>query len=291
MDWITGIQKAIDYVEEHINETIDYEKVADEAYSSGFHFQRVFSTICGFTLGDYIRFRRLSLAGRELAERNSKVTDIALKYGYDTPESFSRAFTRFHGVSPTDAKHGAVLKSFRRLSVKLTLDGGTTMDYRIEKKDAFQTVMRKVTFPKNFELTSQEIPEFWGKCHADGLIKKLVEAIPEDDAFGLMGISMYNREASDFLYGIGVRASDSKIDDDTICIVNIPAHTYVVFKCVGKMPDAFRNLYNYICTEFFPTSDYQPCGVEIEAYPSDDVQNPNYTCELWIAVEKKNMSR
>lgn len=287
MDWITGIQKAIDYVEDHMTEEIDFEKAAEAAYSSSFHFQRVFSTICGFTLGDYIRLRRLSLAGRELAERNSKVIDVALKYGYDSPESFSRAFTRFHGVTPTEARNGATLKSFRRLSVKLSLDGGTTMDYRIEKRDAFPVVMRKVTYSKNFELTSREIPEFWGRCHEDGTIRKLLPTIPKGDVFGLMGLSLYDRKASAFTYGIGVSAGDTRIDDDTLTIETIPAHTYVVFKCVGQMPEAFQNLYKYICTEFFPASDYQPCGVEIEAYPSDDVQNPNYTCELWIAVEKK----
>lgn len=287
MNWITGIQRAIDYVEEHLTEPIDYDKVAEQAYSSSFHFQRVFSTICGFTLGDYIRFRRLSLAGRELAERQSKVIDVALKYGYDTPESFSRAFTRFHGVSPTEAKNGAVLKTFLRLSVRLTLDGGTTMDYRIEKKNAFQVVMRKQTYPKNFELTSMEIPAFWAKCHADGTTSKLVARIPEGDVFGLMGISLYNREAPDFSYGLGVSYDGKEVNDETLSIVTVPANTFVVFKCVGQMPDAFQKLYHYICTEFFPTSDYEPCGVEIEAYPSDDVQNPEYTCELWIAVEKK----
>lgn len=129
MDWTTGIQKAIDYVEEHLTEPIEYEEAAKRACSSSFHFQRVFSIICGFTLGDYIRFRRLSLAGRELAEKNRKVIDVALKYGYDTPESFTRAFTRFHGASPTQIKNGAAVKSFSRLSVKLSLQGGTTMDY------------------------------------------------------------------------------------------------------------------------------------------------------------------
>lgn len=287
MNWITGIQRAIDYVEAHLSDPIDYEKVAEQAYSSSFHFQRVFSTICGFTLGDYIRFRRLSLAGRELAERQCKVIDVALKYGYDTPESFSRAFTKFHGVSPTEAKNGAVLKSFLRLSVKLTLDGGTTMNYRIEKKDAFQILMRKKTFPKNFELTSKEIPELWGKCHADGTIPKLIARIPGDDVFGLMGISLYDEAASEFSYGIGVSYDGNEVADEDLSIVTIPANTFVVFKCVGKMPEAFQNLYKFVCTEFFPTSDYQPCGVEIEAYPSDDVQNPDYTCELWIAVEKK----
>ena len=105
MDWIQGVQRAVDYVEAHITEPIDYEEAAKQAYSSSFHFQRVFSILCGFTLGDYIRMRRLSLAGNELASSGIRVIDAALKYGYDTPESFSRAFTRFHGVTPSQAKH------------------------------------------------------------------------------------------------------------------------------------------------------------------------------------------
>ncbi len=287
MDWITGLQRAIDYVEENITEPIDYEEAAKRAYSSSFHFQRVFSIICGCTLGDYIRFRRLSLAGRELAAGDAKVIDVALKYGYDTPESFSRAFMRFHGVSPSQAKKGAPLKSFSRLSVKLILCGGKIMDYRIEKKEAFKVVVRKKNFPKQMEITNKEVPEFWTQCHGDGTIGKLIGYIPKADEFGLMGISLYDRNATDFAYGIGARYSGGEITDNALSIETIPAQTYVVFKCVGKMPEAFQEMYRYICTEFFPTSEYQPCGVEIEAYPSDDVQNPDYTCELWIAVEKK----
>ena len=287
MDWITGLQRAIDYVEKNITEPIDYEEAAKRAYSSSFHFQRVFSIICGCTLGDYIRFRRLSLAGRELAAGDAKVIDVALKYGYDTPESFSRAFMRFHGVSPSQAKKGAPLKSFSRLSVKLILCGGKIMDYRIEKKEAFKVVVRKKNFPKQMEITNKEVPEFWTQCHGDGTISKLIGYIPKEDEFGLMGISLYDRNATDFAYGIGARYSGGEITDNTLSIETIPAQTYVVFKCVGKMPEAFQEMYRYICTEFFPTSEYQPCGVEIEAYPSDDVQNPDYTCELWIAVEKK----
>lgn len=288
MDWIQGLQRAIDYVEENITEPIDYEEVAKRAYSSSFHFQRVFSTICGYTLGDYIRYRRLSLAGSELSSGEVKVIDVAFKYGYDTPESFSRAFTRFHGTSPAQAKNGAMLKSFSKLSVKLILHGGTTMDYRIEKKEAFKVVVRKKNFPKQQEITNKEVPEFWKQCHGDGTISKLVGYIPKEDEFGLMGISLYDKNTSDFAYGIGAYYSGGEIADNTLSIETIPAQTYVVFKCVGKMPEAFQKVYKYICTEFFPTSEYQPAGVEIEAYPSADTQNPDYTCEIWIAVEKKN---
>ena len=104
MDWIQGIQRAINYVEANITEEIDFEEVARQAYSSPFHFQRVFGILCGLSLGEYIRLRRLSLAGEELSGGNARIIDIALKYGYDTPESFSRAFTRFHGIAPPVCK-------------------------------------------------------------------------------------------------------------------------------------------------------------------------------------------
>ena len=143
MDWIQGIQRALDYVEANITEEIDPEEAAKRAYSSFFHFQRVFGILCGFSLGDYIRMRRLSLAGEELSKGNAKILDIALKYGYDTPESFSRAFTRFHGISPSEAKRGGNVKTFTPLSVKLTLTGGVKMDYRIEKRDAFPVVCKR----------------------------------------------------------------------------------------------------------------------------------------------------
>lgn len=143
MDWITGIQRALDYTEEHLTEEVDYEAVAKQACSSAFHFQRMFSMLCGFSLGDYIRMRRLSLAAEELVRTRNRVVDIALKYGYDTPESFSRAFVCFHGITPTDARCGETIKSFSRLSVRLILSGGSTMDYRIEKRNSFRIICRK----------------------------------------------------------------------------------------------------------------------------------------------------
>ena len=136
MDWIIGMQKAIDYIEANLTEEIDYEKVAAESFSSSYHFQRVFSILCGYTLGEYIRLRRLSLAGAELANGKEKVIDIALKYGYDSPDSFAKAFQKFHGITPSQARaDGSMLKSFSRLSIKISLEGGSIMNYRIEEKD------------------------------------------------------------------------------------------------------------------------------------------------------------
>lgn len=101
MDWTTGLQKAIDYIEENLTEELDYTEIASKACVSSFHFQRIFSVMCNFPLGEYIRNRRLTLAGAELNLSNEKVIDIALKYSYDSPDSFTKAFTRFHGITPS----------------------------------------------------------------------------------------------------------------------------------------------------------------------------------------------
>lgn len=292
MDWIRGIQRAVDYVEAHLTERIDYAEVARQAYSSSFHFQRVFSILCGYTLGEYIRLRRLSLAGNELASSEIKVIDAALKYGYDSPESFSRAFTRFHGITPSQAKlGGAALKSFSPLSVKLILDGGNTMDYRIETLEAFKLVCKKKQIDGSREMTVEEIAPFWQECIEDGTIQAVCKYIPEQNPFGdcIVGAS-FGKDAADpaYPYAIGGYYNGTPVTDAGLTVETIPAHTYAVFPCIGRMPDAIGKLYQQICTEFFPASDYQPCGgPDFEAYPSPDVDDPGYRCEIWVAVEKK----
>lgn len=290
MDWITGIGKAIDYVEANITEKIDYAEAARRAYSSEFNFQRVFTLLCGYTLGDYIRWRRLSLAGQEIISTKEKIIDIAMKYGYDTPESFSRAFTRFHGISPSEARKSGCVRSFSRISVKLILTGGNIMDYRIEKKDALKVICRRRKFTKpGDDYTNHEIPLFWDECGRSGDIGRLCAYIPEKPSVpGLLGICFSNAVTdSEFYYGIGAEYDGSMPAGD-FEIVEISAYTYAVFKVKGRMPDAFRETYRRICTEFFPQSDYEyASGAEIEAYPSADVKNPDYTCEIWIAVKPK----
>lgn len=290
MDWITGISKAIDYIEEHITEPTDYARAAKEACSSSFNFQRVFALLCGYTLGDYVRMRRLTLAGEELLSTDAKVIDVALKYGYDSPESFSRAFTRFHGVSPSAVRKGAASRSFSRICVKLILTGGSIMEYRIEKKQAAKIICRRREFTKpGDDYTNREIPEFWNECGRDGSIQKLCGYIKDSAQFkGLLGVC-FSTEMTDsgFPYGIGAEY-DGESDPQDFEIVEIPAYTYAVFTVRGRMPDAFRGTYRKICTEFFPQSGYEyGNGVEIEVYPSADVQNPDYTCEIWIAVKPK----
>ena len=291
MNWIQGIQRAIDYVEENITEEIDMEEVAKRAYSSPFHFQRVFGILCGFSLGDYIRMRRLSLAGEELSRGNGKIIDIAMKYGYDTPESFSRAFTRFHGIAPSEAKRSGKVKIFTPLSVKLTLTGGSKMDYRIEKRDAFQVVCKRKRVGKPMSANATpDITAMWQEYGADGTMGRLIACIPDNPVMrGLLGICFSSElDGKQFPYGIGVEYDGRKIDED-LEVVTIPANTYTVFTSKGKMPDTFIETYHRIVTEFFPQStQYEYAeNVEFEVYSSENISDPNYHCEIWIAVKEK----
>ncbi len=291
MDWITGIQRAIDYTEAHLTETIDYEAVAKEAYSSGFHFQRVFGMLCGFTLGDYIRMRRLTLAADELLSSDVRVIDVAVKYGYDNPESFTRAFTRFHGVTPSEARRGANVRSFSRLFVKLNLIGGNIMDYRIEKRDAFKVICKKkqVNKPEGDTATA-DISAFWNECAADGTMPKLCKYGCFDNFNGVLGICFSDEVVdSGFPYGIGAEYNGAPVTDEGLDIVDIPALTYAVFQCKGKLPEAFKETYSRICTEFFPQSSVYEygSGIELEVYPSDAIADPGYSCEIWVAVNEK----
>lgn len=292
VDWIRSIQKAIDYIEDHLLETIDYESIAHCACSSSFHFQRIFHILCGFTLGDYIRMRRLTLAGQELSSTNLRVIDIALKYGYVTPESFSRAFTKFHGVTPSAVKQGGVvLNSFSPLFVKLTLEGGSMIQYRLETRDAFPIICKKMKASSQDEAPGLQISRFWKACIEDGTINALCSYIHKDNIFddSIVGVSFGNDgDDQHYPYAIAAHYNGDPIKETELEVVMIPAHTYVVFPVVGKMPEAFVELYQKISGEFFLTSDVQVCGgVEFEAYPSANITNEAYRWELWLSVTKK----
>lgn len=285
MNWITGIQRAIDYIEDHLDEEIDYGEIAKRAYSSPFHFQRIFSALCGLTLGEYIRQRRLTLAGAELAAGGVKVIDVAMKYGYDTPESFSRAFCKFHGFPPSRAKkENAVLRSFSRLSVNLSLTGGSQMDYRIETKNSFPVLEKRENMNADDSVNRLEIPAFWTRSRADGTIETLARLSPSKR---IMGVCYGNvpKDAKQFVYSIAAEYDGISEIPEGLVKTEIPSQTWAVFRCKGAMPDAMQKTWHRIYAEFFPSSPYRPvCGADIEVYPSGDMDSPDYESEIWIAV-------
>lgn len=289
MDWITGIQNAINYIEENLTEHIDYDEVAKQAACSSFYFQRIFGVLCGMPLGDYIRNRRLTLAGNELSAADKKIIDIALKYGYENPESFTRAFSKFHGITPSEAKKdGSKLKSFSRLSVKITLSGGNIMDYRIVEKEAFDIIERVESHSIDNSESAKSIPDFWTRCHKDGTVKKLLNITP-DKAF-IFGVCYGNlaENARTFDYSIAALYNEKAEIPEGFRKNTIPARTWAVFDCVGAMPEAMQNTWHKIVSEFFPTSSYQPTyEMDIEAYTEGNMSSPDYRSEIWIPVTRK----
>ena len=161
-NWIEGFQQSIDFIEENLASTLEIEDVAQKAALSPFYYQRIFGALCGMTVGEYIRVRRMTLAAQELSSGDEKVIDVALKYGYDSPDSFAKAFQRFHGISPSKAREpGAYLRSLAPLHIKISLEGGKMLDYRIAWKAPFTVMGIKRRF--NSDTSYQEIPKFWNE--------------------------------------------------------------------------------------------------------------------------------
>lgn len=279
MEWVRSLNKAIDYIEENLLDDLTCAKVASHIYISSYHFQRCFSLLTGMTVGEYIRNRRLSLAGQELMVSKAKVIDIALKYGYETPESFTKAFTRFHGVTPKEAKvEGSPLKSFNRLVIKISLEGGTIMDYKIIKKEKFNVLAKVKTI--SCEGSFKEIPKFWTEYYDGGYNKQVC---------GRMGVCEPEKPGSDeFRYGIGNECAANPKVPDGFEILTIPAHTWAVFKCVGPVPDAMQEVWKRIYSEWLPQAEYERVDdYDLEVYTEGDNNVKDYISEIWIPVKKK----
>lgn len=289
MDWVTGIQKALDYMENHMDEELDYADIAAQAACSAYYFQRIFGILCGIPLGEYIRNRKLTLAGSELSKTNRKVIDVALKYGYESPESFTRAFVKFHGITPSEArKNGSRLRSYSPLSVQIILKGGHTMEYKIIEKQAFKVIEKVERHSISDSQQTNTIPEFWGRAHQDGTVAKLLGIT--SDRTHIFGIC-YGGDLTDeksFDYGIGAVYDGSAEVPEGFRVNEIPARTWAVFEVRGAMPEAIQKLWHNICAEFFPASEYQPTyEMDIEAYTAGNMTSPDYYSEIWVPVVKK----
>lgn len=293
MEWIKLLQKAIDYIEQHLLEDINYEDVAMHVHMSQYNFHRNFSLIVGMTANEYIRNRRLSLAGQELQMVGGKIIDIAYKYGYETPESFTKAFTRFHGVTPTAAKiTGVALSLFPPLVIKITLEGGKTMDYRIVETEEMHFMVKVGTFKNETmnEVNNQAIPNFWSECKQKHLVDRIRALHPEGkrDLYGLCRPPRGNEPTFD--YGIGVLYNkefnieiEQELIDDGYCIWNLKPSKYVVFKCYGNNGSCISEMWGRFFKEFLPQTGYTHLDeIDFEIYYEKG--EPELFCELWIPI-------
>lgn len=285
MDWTASIGEAIRYIEENITEDITVEDVARHVNISPFYFQRGFSFLCGYTVAEYIRNRRLALAGSDLAAGAAKVIDVGLKYSYTSPDSFTKAFVRFHGVTPSMAqKQNAILKSFAPLKITLSLEGGYSMDYKLTKKDSF-TVMGAL---KNFSYDEAKtaVPAFWQEHYEKGGGRYVC---------GMFGVNMdEDMSGSRFDYMIADLYDPIKEIPAGFVTKTIPPFTWAVFPCRGPMPGAMQDVNEKIFSQWLPAlGDYEfAAGYCIEMYEDASkypkgTADENYYSEIWIPVKKK----
>ncbi len=287
MEWSESISRAIDYIESHIKEELTIADIARQALVSPYYFQKGFSMLCGFTVGEYIKKRRLTLAGSELVSTDRKIIDIALAYGYDSPDSFTKACIRFHGATPTAIrKREAMIKSFAPLKIKFVLTGGYTMDYKIAEKAPFTVVGVSAVF--NYDSADREIPKFWTAFNRSGK-NSLINS--------MYGISI-DRDMGGNQFEYLIADNYNPLNEIPAGFVTqlIPEFTWAVFACKGALANdtSMQDIHERVFSEWFPQNrDYEiAAGYHIEMYsnPADyakGLEDENYYSEIWIPVRKK----
>ncbi len=290
LEIIKEINNAIEYIEDNLGSNISIDEIAKVALTSRYHFQRMFHALTGVTLTEYIRNRRLTLAGEELSSKDVKIIDVAAKYGYESPDAFTKAFQRLHGSTPSMIKKGNTrLKSFPKLSFQISIKGECEINYRIVKQDEFKFFGVDFLTTLIDNALYKEIPEFCDKIWEDGTHLKINEFLGYSKMNMLYGIHYDFKEDGSRKYMMGWKVPDKDIPNE-YKIVNIPSCTLAVFDGRGDNLNtlAIADLWRLIYSEWFPSSGFEqiegPC---IEKYFWDDNQYINYSCELWIPVKRK----
>jgi len=281
MEWIERLNLAVKYIEDNLKEEIDYEQLGKIACCSAFHFQRMFSYMAGIPLSEYIRRRKMSLAAVDLQSGKEKVLDVALRYGYNSPTAFNRAFQSVHGIAPSAVKKaGASIKSFPPLFFKISIKGAEEMNYRVEKKDAFRVVGVSQPLQQELEKNFSLVPGMWQQAVTDGTLSRLaglMNAAPT----GVLGISACgDREQWKYFIAVASTAEAQGFEEYIV-----PAATWAIFPGSGTNL-SIQALEQRIITEWLPSSGYEYADApDIEVYLNPDPQDAQY--EVWIPVVKK----
>lgn len=282
MEWVDRLNRTIRYIEEHLTGEICLEEIGRIACCSPYHYQRMFAYMADVPLSEYIRRRRMSRAAADLLDGNSRVLDVALKYGYDSPTAFNRAFRSIHGITPSEVKKGFVsLKAFPPISFRISVKGEYEMEYRIEKREAFRIV--GVSMPLSWEMEEnfRNVPVFWQKNLSEGILERLcplMDGMPG----GILGVSTCSGESA-WEYFIAV--ASSRPVEAGLAEFEVPAATWAVFPARGS-DIQIQALEKQIVTDWLPTSGYEYASApDVEVYLDPDPTEGRY--EVWIPVSRK----
>lgn len=284
MDWLDCMNRAIDYIEDNVHEDINYNELARIACCSVYHFQRMFSYILGVSVSEYIRRRRLTLAAFELQNSDDKIIDISYKYQYESPEAFSRAFKKMHGVNPISARgQGITLKAYPQISFQISIKGDIDMEYRIESKESFKMFGVKGRIKaESQEDAFAEVPKFCIQCDNDGTVTRMNTYLSRTPN-SMLHAALYDFSESSFTYMICYYVMDEMNIPKVFDVLSVPALTWAIFSSENcQMPDVWRRIYS----EWFPTADFEQVeGPTFEMYYGESDKNPSG--EVWIPVKKK----
>lgn len=289
MNWAKQLNESINYIEENLAGEISYEAISKIARCSVYNFQRMFSYIADKPLSEYIRSRRLTMAAFDLLNSTEKIIDIALKYGYESQDAFTRAFKNFHSVLPSSVRNEIVqLKSCPRLSFQITIKGENHMNYQIEQWPALKVmgILHKVKTSTAFEV----IPKIWENAWKDGTMQRFIENFPDYRPAGFLGIAAGgqwgNSEEMNYIIAVTSHVDVSECKHipalEGMQEFSYPAATWAIFEANGELPDATQKVYKQFYTEWLPNSGYELADMPIiECYMQENRQ------EVWIAVIKK----
>lgn len=282
MEWLEKLNEALQYIEGNLDGEIKYEKAANIACCTTYHFQRMFSYIAGTPLSEYIRNRRLTKAALDL-QNGEKVIDVAIRYGYESPTAFNRAFQKIHNVSPSVAqKEGTFLKAYPPISFKITIKGVEEMEYRIVKKEEMRIVGAKALLEKNVEENFNTVPMLWQEVAQSGKIMEIASLMGPDSK-GVLGVSACMDYLDKWEYYIAVETDKEALKG--LEEYTIPACTWAVFPGEGQMPTAIQDIEKRAITEWLPTSGYEYADApDIELYLNQDPMNSKF--EVWIPIRK-----
>ena len=282
------MNQALVYIEENLDGEIDFRQVERLALCSEYHFRRLFSFLAGISLSEYVRRRRLTWAAFDLIHSDARVIDTAIKYGYSSPDSFSRAFYSLHGVTPTEARaNGRSLKAFPRMTFQITLQGGSEMNYRIVDKEGFAIVglMRRV--PLIYHGVNPHIAAMWQLLNEEliGTLKGLSNVEPLGLISASANFSEGRQDGGELDHVIGV--ATTRQPPEGLARLEVPAGTWAVFESVGPFPETLQAIWGRIYSEWFPSSVYELApGPEILWNEGKDTALPTFRSEIWIPVRK-----
>lgn len=269
MDWLKRMNLAIDFIEDNLDSEIAIEEAARKAYSSMFHFHRMFLALFNVTPGEYIRRRRLTLAASEVISSDQKLIDIASKYSYDSPNAFTRAFRNVYGLNPSEARKSQVkLKAYKRISSDSDVKGSDMLDYRIIEKPTFRVLGKSKEF--NFEQFSKEGPKYWKSYVASkhynslwGLTNGRSGAVSEAPMMSVYFPSDHASRES-FTDVLAIESSPA-LENNGFEYFTIPKATYAEFNCTYQTS---MKTNRYIYGEWFASTGYERDGnkPDIAAY-------------------------